>query len=75
MKIEIEKLSPSVFLDIEGEVDCLLFMAGGAGNTLRGWFTGTLYDYGIIVGWRAKIDADESTFKNSIYGIPGEFLE
>lgn len=74
MKIEIEKLSPSVFLDPAGDVDCILYTKGKTGEVLYGWFTDSLYDYYSTTGWKTTA-ADESTFKNSIYGIPGEFLE
>ena len=71
MKIEIEKLSPSVFLDEDGAVDCVLFERRGS---LYGWFTNDLMHYYLDVGW-LKTEADQETFSHNTFGIPGEFLE
>ena len=72
MKIEIEKLSPSVFLKEEGGIGCVLFERDG---DLNGWFIDKMMAYSCMrAGWLAR-EASAEDFAGKIYGIPGEFLE
>lgn len=74
MKIEIEKLSPSVFRRENKDKQYQYCLFHNYFSNIQGWFVDSLNEYATVSdGW--LIGEDDPDLDDLTYGIPGEFLE